>query len=393
VAEHGKRYRALAEKIERGKTYSPEEAVRLVKETSKANFDTAVEAHFRLGVDPKQADQLVRGTAVLPHGTGKKIRVAVFATGEKAREAEAAGADVVGADDLSKRIEGGWLDFDIAVATPDLMAMVGRLGRVLGPRGLMPNPRSGTVTNDIGKAVRDAKGGRVEFRVDKTGVVHTIIGKASFSEDQLMENFATLVDALVRAKRDCASTTFGPEGRFVLKRRSHMPKTAKLEKVDEIEQTLDDVAALVLTDYRALKVAELQELRRRLRKNGIEYHVVKNTLFRIAAKERGLPDIERLLSGPMAIAITKTDEVELAKGIVDETRTLKTLKIYGGVVRGRVMGAEDINALAALPGKASLQATIVGALAAPLTQLVATLEAPLRELVATFTAKAAQATD
>ena len=172
-----------------------------------------------------------------------------------------------------------------------------------------------------------------------------------------------------------------------------MPKTAKLEKVDEIEQTLDDVAALVLTDYRALKVAELQELRRRLRKNGIEYHVVKNTLFRIAAKERGLPDIERLLSGPMAIAITKTDEVELAKGIVDETRTLKTLKIYGGVVRGRVMGAEDINALAALPGKASLQATIVGALAAPLTQLVATLEAPLRELVATFTAKAAQATD
>ena len=230
MAEHGKRYRALAEKIERGKTYSPEEAVRLVKETSKANFDTAVEAHFRLGVDPKQADQLVRGTAVLPHGTGKKIRVAVFATGEKAREAEAAGADVVGADDLSKRIEGGWLDFDIAVATPDLMAMVGRLGRVLGPRGLMPNPRSGTVTNDIGKAVRDAKGGRVEFRVDKTGVVHTIIGKASFSEDQLMENFATLVDALVRAKPS------GVKGIYV--RGAHLTSTMGPSAKLDLSQTL-----------------------------------------------------------------------------------------------------------------------------------------------------------
>lgn len=198
--KHGKRYRALAEKIERGRAYSPQDAVKLVKETSGAKFDTTVEAHFRLGVDPKQADQLVRGTAILPHGTGKKIRVAVFATGDRAREAESAGADVVGADDLSKRIEGGWLDFDIAIATPDLMGMVGRLGRVLGPRGLMPNPRSGTVTNDIAKAVRDAKGGRIEFRVDKTGVVHTVIGKASFSEQQLMENFVTLVDALVRAK-------------------------------------------------------------------------------------------------------------------------------------------------------------------------------------------------
>ena len=171
-----------------------------------------------------------------------------------------------------------------------------------------------------------------------------------------------------------------------------MPKTAKVEKVAELEQTLDNVAALVMTDYRSLKVAELQELRRRLRKSGIEYHVVKNTLFEIAAKERGLPDIERLLSGPVAIALTETDEVELAKGIVDETRTLKTLKIYGGVVRGRVMGAEDINALAALPGKATLQATIVGALAAPLSQLTTTLHAPMRELVATFAARAQAST-
>ena len=160
-----------------------------------------------------------------------------------------------------------------------------------------------------------------------------------------------------------------------------MPKAAKLEQV----------AALVLTDYRALKVAELQELRRRLRKNGIEYHVVKNTLFGIAAKERGLPDIERLLAGPIAIATTKTDEVELARGVVDETRVLKTLRIYGGVVRGRIVGTDEITALAALPSKATLQATIVGALAAPLSQLAATLQAPMRELVATLAARGAPA--
>jgi large subunit ribosomal protein L10 len=167
-----------------------------------------------------------------------------------------------------------------------------------------------------------------------------------------------------------------------------VPKTEKLEKVDELEKTLDNIAALVLTDYRSLKVAELQDLRRRLRKNGIEYHVVKNTLFGIAAKERGLPDIERLLSGPIAIALTETDEVELARGIVDETRTLKTLRIYGGVVRGRIVDANEITALAALPGRQALQATIVGALAAPLSQLAATLHAPMRELVATLSARA-----
>ena len=162
--QHGKRYRALAEKIERGREYRPDEAAKLIKETSQAKFDTTVELHLRMGVDPKHADQMVRGAAVLPNGTGKKVRVIAFAQGEKAREAQAAGADAVGADDLAKRIEGGWLDFDVAVATPDLMGQVGRLGRVLGPRGLMPNPKSGTVTFDVGKAVRDAKGGRVDRR-------------------------------------------------------------------------------------------------------------------------------------------------------------------------------------------------------------------------------------
>ena len=198
--KHGKRYTELSKKVERTREYTPEEGVKLVKETSQAKFDTTVEIHLRMGVDPKQADQMVRGAAVLPNGTGKTVRVVVFAQGDRARDAQAAGADAVGADDLAKRIEGGWLDFDVAIATPDLMGQVGRLGRVLGPRGLMPNPKSGTVTMDVAKAVRDAKGGRIEFRVDKTGVIHTVVGKSSFTEQALVQNLATVIDAINRAR-------------------------------------------------------------------------------------------------------------------------------------------------------------------------------------------------
>ena len=198
--KHGKRFTELAKKVERTREYSPAEAVKLVKDTSQAKFDTTVEIHLRMGVDPKQADQMVRGSAVLPNGTGKTVRVIVFAQGARAQEAQAAGADAVGTDDLAKKIEGGWLDFDVAIATPDLMGQVGRLGRVLGPRGLMPNPKSGTVTMDIAKAVKDAKGGRIEFRVDKTGVIHTVVGKSSFSEQALLQNLATAMDAINRAR-------------------------------------------------------------------------------------------------------------------------------------------------------------------------------------------------
>jgi large subunit ribosomal protein L1 len=198
--KHGKRYTELAKKIERGHEYSPDEGIKLIKETSQAKFDTTVELHLRMGVDPKQADQMVRGSAVLPNGTGKTVRVIVFAQGDRARDAQAAGADAVGAEDLAKKIEGGWLDFDVAIATPDMMGQVGKLGRVLGPRGLMPNPKSGTVTMDVAKAVKDSKGGRVEFRVDKTGVIHTVVGKSSFSEKALVENLGTLMDAITRAR-------------------------------------------------------------------------------------------------------------------------------------------------------------------------------------------------
>ncbi|TME78360.1 MAG: 50S ribosomal protein L1 [Chloroflexi bacterium] len=215
--KHGKRYNELAKKIDRLREYPPEEGVKLVKETSGAKFDTTVELHMRMGVDPKHADQMVRGAAVLPNGTGKTVRVIAFAQGDKAREAQAAGADVVGAEDLAKRIEGGWMEFDVAVATPDLMGQVGKLGRVLGPRGLMPNPKSGTVTFDVGKAVRDAKGGRVEFRVDKTAVIHTVVGKASFSEQALVENLATVIEAINRAR------PAGVKGQYV--RSAHLTST------------------------------------------------------------------------------------------------------------------------------------------------------------------------
>lgn len=206
--QHGKKYRAAAEKIEKDREYTPQDGVDLIKEVSITNFDGTVELHMRLGVDPRHADQVVRGVVVLPHGTGKQPRIAVFAQGEKVREAEEAGADVVGGEDLAKRIQEGWLEFDTALATPDMMGIVGRLGRVLGPRGLMPNPRTGTVTNDIGRAIEEIKSGRVEFRVDRTGIIHVPIGRVSFEQRQLLDNLATMVDAIVRARPTGAKGTY-----------------------------------------------------------------------------------------------------------------------------------------------------------------------------------------
>ncbi|TCP53178.1 large subunit ribosomal protein L1 [Tamaricihabitans halophyticus] len=220
MAKRSKAYQQAAELIDRTRLYSPLDAVRLAKETSKIKMDATVEVAMRLGVDPRKADQMVRGTVNLPHGTGKTVRVIVFATGDKATEAENAGADVVGSDELIERIQGGWLDFDAAIATPDQMAKVGRVARVLGPRGLMPNPKTGTVTPDVAKAVADIKGGKVSFRVDKQGNLHLIIGKASFEANSLVENYAAALDEVLRAKPAAAkgrylkkvtfTTTMGP---------------------------------------------------------------------------------------------------------------------------------------------------------------------------------------
>ena len=218
--KRSKAYRAAAEKIDRDALYSPLEAVKLAKETSTTKYDATVEVAMRLGVDPRKADQMVRGTVNLPHGTGKTARVIVFATGDKAAEAEAAGADVVGCDDLIERIQGGFLDFDAAIATPDQMAKVGRIARILGPRGLMPNPKTGTVTPDVTKAVNDIKGGKINFRVDKQANLHLVIGKVSFDEAKLVENYGAALDEITRAKpasskgtylrKVAVSTTMGP---------------------------------------------------------------------------------------------------------------------------------------------------------------------------------------
>ena len=211
MTKRSKSYRAAAEKIHAGELYSPLAAMRLAKETSVTKFDSTVEVVMRLGVDPRKADQMVRGTVSLPHGTGKTSRVLVFAVGERAQEAIDAGADEVGGDELIEKVAKGYTDFDVAVATPDLMGKVGRLGRVLGPRGLMPNPRTGTVTMDVAKAVSDIKGGRIEFRVDRASNLHFIIGKVSFSEEQLETNFQAALEEVLRLK---PSTS---KGRYILK--------------------------------------------------------------------------------------------------------------------------------------------------------------------------------
>jgi large subunit ribosomal protein L1 len=220
---HGKNYRTAAEKVDRNKRYNVEDSFKLLKETTELNkkkFDQSVDVAVNLGVDPKHADQMVRGAVVLPHGIGKTVRVAAFAKGDKAREATDAGADIVGAEDLGKKIEEGFLDFDTVIATPDMMGIVGRLGKVLGPRGLMPNPKTGTVTMDIARAIKESKGGKIEFRVEKAGIIHAAVGKASFPADKLRDNFNVLIDLVMKLKPATSkgvylksiavSTTMGP---------------------------------------------------------------------------------------------------------------------------------------------------------------------------------------
>lgn len=209
MPKHGKNFRAAAEKVEKFKLYSPLEAVKLVKEVAPAKFDETVEAHFRLGIDTRKADQNIRGSISLPHGTGKTVRVAVFAEGEKAREAEEAGADVIGSDELVAAIQGGEINFDAAIATPNMMAKVGRIGMILGPRGLMPNPKLGTVTMDVAKMVGELKAGRVEYRADRYGICHVPLGRVSFDDQKLVENYAALYTEILRVKPSSA------KGRYV----------------------------------------------------------------------------------------------------------------------------------------------------------------------------------
>ncbi len=208
AVNRGKRYKMAAENVDRNKSYTVEKAVELVRKGATAKFDETVELAFKLGVDPRQADQMVRGTVALPYGTGKSVKVLVFAKGEKVREAEEAGADVVGGEDLVEKIQSGWMDFDVAVATPDMMGVVGKLGRVLGPKGLMPSPKSGTVTFDVAPAIKQIKAGKIEYRVDKSANIHVPVGKVSFSSDQIEENALSVIESIMRAKPASAKGTY-----------------------------------------------------------------------------------------------------------------------------------------------------------------------------------------
>jgi large subunit ribosomal protein L1 len=245
VSQHGKKYRNARAQIDTEQNYSPVQAVRMLKDFEGPKFDETVEAHFRLGLNVRHADQQLRGTLMLPHGTGREMRVAVFAEGDKAREAQEAGADIVGSADLAKKVEEGDIDFDVAIATPDQMGNVGRLGRILGPRGLMPNPKTGTVTMDVAKAVRDAKAGKLEYRTDRGANVHVAIGKKSFEARQLVENYAALVDEIVRAKPAAA------KGRYIkgITLTSTMGPGIKVDPartrgiVDELEERAETVNA------------------------------------------------------------------------------------------------------------------------------------------------------
>ncbi|MEE9198778.1 MAG: 50S ribosomal protein L1 [Dehalococcoidia bacterium] len=210
MPKRGKRYKEVADLVDRSKAYPPQEAIELTRKTARAKFDETVEIHMRMGLDPRHADQQVRGLALLPHGTGKQVRVLVFAQGDAARIAQEAGAEHVGAEDLIKKIEGGWLEFDTAIATPDMMSKVGKLGKILGRRGLMPNPKSGTIAqqDDLARAIADSRKGKIEFRLDKTAVIHAALGKVSFDDSQLLENLATFLDSVVRAKPSGAKGTY-----------------------------------------------------------------------------------------------------------------------------------------------------------------------------------------
>jgi large subunit ribosomal protein L1 len=227
---HGKRYRQAYEKVQRDRQYPPVEAIALLKQAASANFDETIELHVRLGVNVRHAEEQLRGTLALPNGLGKDVTIAVFAQGQKARDAEAAGADFVGAEDLAKRVEEGWTDFDVAIATPDMMSTVGKLGRILGPQGKMPNPKVGTVTEDVGRAVQESKAGKVEYRTDRQAVIHLAIGKASFEDRALLENYAAVIEEIVRAKPAAS------KGRYIISL-THTPTMGPGIRVDSTKTT------------------------------------------------------------------------------------------------------------------------------------------------------------
>jgi large subunit ribosomal protein L1 len=378
-----------------GRAHSIEEAVPLIQKVKYTKFDETVELAVRLGVDPKHSDQMVRGTVVLPHGLGKSKKVLVIAGTDKQREARDAGADEVGGDDVVDRILGGWTDFDAVVATPDMMRSVGKLGKVLGPKGLMPNPKTGTVTPDVTKAVREIKAGKVEFRVDKAGVVHAPIGKISFSADRLIANAHALMENIVKASRrgrpvsqerhdvvdDGARRAHRHVARgragetltskvelrsseFAQRVRSEAMAVSKAEKVTEqgeLEAVFRAADTAVLVDYRGVTVPQVTELRRQIRAAGANYRVVKNTLARRAATGTAFEACLEHFRGTTAVVSTATDPVALAKALTAFIKATPKMSIKAAVVQGRMVAPAAVQDLASLPGRPELLAAAVRA--------------------------------
>jgi len=379
MKKHGKKYRAAAEKIDRTRKYNLDEAVKALKEISFAKFDETVELTIWLGVDPRKADQLVRGTLVLPHGLGRSKTVLVIAQGDKIKEAEEAGADLVGGQDMVDKIKGGWLDFDAVIATPDMMRLVGGLGKVLGPRGLMPNPKTGTVTFDVKTAVKETKAGKVEYRVDKTGVIHTAVGKVSFDEDKLAENTRALIEAVVKAK---PSTAKGKYMKKVNLASTKMKtKAQKQTDLDALAEQFKQAHAAMLVSFKNMTVAKDQELRNQLREAGVSYSVVKNTLARKAAAGTPLEPMSDQFKGVTAVALSAADPVALSKAISKFTKANPDIFSFKvGLVEGKVVELKEVEAIASLPSREELISKVLFLINAQAQRLVTVIQAVPRNL-------------
>src|SRR2546427_3856526 len=395
-----------ARKQVEARPYRLAEAAEVLKKAHFAKFDETVELVVNLGVDPKHSDQMVRGTVVLPHGLGKSKRVLVIAGGEKVREAQDAGADFVGGEDMVQKIQEGWTDFEAVIATPDMMKSAGKLGKVLGPRGLMPNPKTGTVTFEVARAVKEIKAGKVEFRLDKTAIIHSPIGKISFDAAKLAENAQALIAAILKAKPAAAkgkfvkrvtlTSTMGPgilidpaeveAAVAVAAQRSRKMKkrSEKQQDLDQLKTALAKVSTVILTTFQGVKVEEDTKLRRAVQAAGGSYQVVKNTLAERAAAGTPAEPLLKNLTGPNSIAYTATDPVALAKVLTKVAKDVPAFRFKAGVVQGRVLSIEEIQQLAHLPSKDELISKIMFLLQAPAQRIATALAAVSRNLVVTL---------
>src|SRR5213595_3049465 len=382
MSKVGKKYAAAKQQIE-PRPYTVEDAMGTLKKVHFAKFNETIELHMRLGVDPKHADQMVRGTVVLPHGLGKSKTVCVIASGDKIKEAEQAGAEFVGGDDLVEKIAGGWMDFDACIATPDMMRGVGRLGEVLGPRGLMPNPKTGTVTMDV----------------DKTGIIHAPIGKIEFTKDQLSENAHTIIDSVIKArpaavkgryvKRITVASTMSPGVDLDLvaldekenpQRGRMKSKGKKKEELDALKKELSEAKNLFVAQFQGMTVAQDAELRHKVRDTKSKYRVVKNTLAKKAAEGTAAESVSKSFDGSTAIAYNASDPVSLAKALTAYAKANPLFVFKAGLVEGRVINLGDIAHIAAMPSKEELIAKLLFLINAPAQRIAIAVNGVARNL-------------